>query len=77
MFSGGFSIWHWLIVLLIVVLIFGTRRLRSAGSDLGSAVKNFRQAMHEGEAEADKDKERLQAPDPRSADKTESHNTHG
>jgi sec-independent protein translocase protein TatA len=49
---GSFSIWHWLIVLAIVVLVFGTKRLRSAGSDLGSAVKNFKSSMSEGEAEA-------------------------
>ena len=50
---GSLSIWHWLIVLAIVVVIFGTRKLRNAGGDLGAAVKNFRQAMREGEAEAD------------------------
>ncbi|MBL6749347.1 MAG: Sec-independent protein translocase subunit TatA [Nevskia sp.] len=49
---GSFSIWHWLIVLLIVVVVFGTKKLRNAGSDLGSAVKNFKSAMREGEAEA-------------------------
>lgn len=49
---GSFSIWHWLILLAIVVMVFGTRRLRSAGSDLGAAVKNFKDAMKEGEAEA-------------------------
>jgi sec-independent protein translocase protein TatA len=48
---GSFSIWHWLIVLLIVVVVFGTKKLRNAGSDLGSAVKNFKSAMREGEAE--------------------------
>lgn len=48
---GSFSIWHWLIVLAIVVLVFGTKRLRGAGSDLGSAVKNFKSAMSQGEAE--------------------------
>lgn len=52
---GSLSIWHWLIVLGIVVLVFGTRKLRNAGGDLGAAVKNFKSAMHEGEAEADKD----------------------
>lgn len=49
---GSFSIWHWLIVLGIVVLVFGTRKLRGAGSDIGAAVKNFKTAMNEGEAEA-------------------------
>ena len=42
---GSFSIWHWLIVLLVVVLIFGTKKLRNVGSDVGSAVKNFKDAM--------------------------------
>ncbi|BCK88638.1 Sec-independent protein translocase protein TatA [Sideroxyarcus emersonii] len=42
---GSFSIWHWLIVLLAVVLIFGTRKLRSVGSDLGGAVKGFKDGM--------------------------------
>lgn len=51
---GSFSIWHWLIVLVIVVLIFGTKKLRNAGSDVGGAVKNFKQAMKEGESDADK-----------------------
>lgn len=51
---GGLSIWHWLIVLAIVVLIFGTKKLRNVGSDLGAAVKNFRTSMKEGEAEEDK-----------------------
>jgi sec-independent protein translocase protein TatA len=44
---GSFSIWHWLIVLLIVLLVFGTKKLRNMGSDLGGAVKNFKEAMNE------------------------------
>ena len=44
---GSFSIWHWLIVLLVVVLIFGTNKLRNIGSDVGGAVKNFKDAMKE------------------------------
>lgn len=47
---GSFSIWHWLIVLLVVVLIFGTRKLRNIGGDLGGAVKNFKEAMSEEKA---------------------------
>jgi sec-independent protein translocase protein TatA len=47
---GGFSIWHWLVVLLIVVLIFGTKRLGSTGKDLGNAVKEFKKAMREDES---------------------------
>ena len=44
---GSFSIWHWLIVLLVVVVIFGTKKLRNIGSDLGGAVKGL-QGRHEG-----------------------------
>lgn len=42
---GSLSIWHWLIVLLVVVLIFGTKKLRNIGSDLGGAVKDFKEGM--------------------------------
>jgi sec-independent protein translocase protein TatA len=42
---GSFSIWHWLIVLLVVVLIFGTKKLRNLGTDLGGAVKGFKDGM--------------------------------
>lgn len=44
---GGLSIWHWLIVLVIVLVIFGTKKLRNIGSDLGGAVKNFKEAVKE------------------------------
>lgn len=50
---GSFSIWHWLIVLLIVVMVFGTKKLRSLGGDLGGAVKGFKDGMKEGGAAAD------------------------
>ena len=54
---GSFSIWHWLIVLLVIVLIFGTKKLRNIGSDLGGAVKGFKEGMkaggESGEAQAD------------------------
>lgn len=50
---GGLSIWHWLIVLLIVALVFGTKKLRNIGNDLGSAVKGFKDGMKDGEAPAD------------------------
>ena len=46
---GSFSIWHWLIVLVIVLLIFGTKKLRNMGSDLGGAVKGFKDGMKGGE----------------------------
>ncbi len=45
---GSFSIWHWLIVLLIVVMIFGTKKLKNIGSDLGGAVKGFKDGMKDG-----------------------------
>lgn len=49
---GSFSIWHWLVVLVIVVLIFGTSKLKNMGKDLGGAVKGFKEGMKEAEAEA-------------------------
>lgn len=49
---GSFSIWHWLIVLVIVMLVFGTKKLRNIGSDLGGAVKGFKDGMKEGTADA-------------------------
>ncbi|MGA8147917.1 MAG: Sec-independent protein translocase subunit TatA [Gallionellaceae bacterium] len=48
---GSMSIWHWLIVLLVVLLIFGTKKLRNIGSDLGGAVKGFKEGMKSEEAE--------------------------
>lgn len=49
---GSFSIWHWLIVLVIILLIFGTKKLRNVGQDLGGAVKGFKEGLKEGEAAA-------------------------
>lgn len=45
---GSFSIWHWVVVLLIVVLVFGTKKLRNVGKDLGGAVHDFKQGLNEG-----------------------------
>lgn len=45
---GSFSIWHWLIVLLVVVLIFGTKKLTNIGKDLGGAVKGFKDGIKDG-----------------------------
>jgi sec-independent protein translocase protein TatA len=45
---GSFSIWHWLIVLVIVMLVFGTKKLRNIGEDLGGAVRGFKEGMREG-----------------------------
>ena len=49
---GGLSIWHWLIVLVVVVLIFGTKKLRNVGQDLGGAVKGFKEGMKTSETDA-------------------------
>ena len=48
---GSFSIWHWLIVLLIVVMVFGTKKLKNIGSDLGGAVKGFKDGMKDGSSD--------------------------
>ncbi|MCP1659979.1 Sec-independent protein translocase subunit TatA [Neisseria perflava] len=45
---GSFSLWHWIIVLIIVVLVFGTKKLRNVGKDLGGAVHDFKQGLNEG-----------------------------
>lgn len=59
---GGISLWQLLIILVIVVVIFGTKRLGSIGSDLGGAVKGFRKAMNDAEKEDD-DPAKLDKPD--------------
>jgi sec-independent protein translocase protein tatA/E homolog len=46
---GSFSIWHWLILAVIVVMIFGTTKLKNAGKDLGSALRDFKKSLHEDE----------------------------
>jgi sec-independent protein translocase protein TatA len=46
---GSFSIWHWLIVLVIVLVVFGTKKLKNVGSDLGAAVKGFKDGMKSGD----------------------------
>ncbi len=59
---GSFSIWHWLIVLVIVMLVFGTKKLRNVGQDLGGAVKGFKEGMKEADAAADaSDKQKIAA----------------
>jgi sec-independent protein translocase protein TatA len=61
---GSFSVWHWIIVLVIVLLVFGTKKLRNIGSDLGGAVKGFKDGMKtpEGTEESqDKAKEQIQS----------------
>ena len=50
---GTFSIWHWLVVLLVVVLVFGSKKLKQAGPDLGDAIRGFRESMRFGEKKDD------------------------
>jgi len=47
---GSFSLWHWVVVLAVVLLIFGTKRLRGAGRDLGEAIKGFKKGMSDADA---------------------------
>ncbi len=67
---GSFSIWHWLIVLLIVVMVFGTKKLKNIGSDLGGAVKGFKDGMKDGGASPDENKPAAQVEQGQSAQKT-------
>ncbi|MEO7385597.1 MAG: twin-arginine translocase TatA/TatE family subunit [Gammaproteobacteria bacterium] len=60
---GGLHIWHLLIILLICVVIFGTKRLKDIGGDLGGAVKGFRKAMSDSENESDSPPPQLGRPD--------------
>lgn len=61
---GGISIWQLLIILVVVLVIFGTKRLRSLGTDLGASIKGFREAMKDGEnKEAEETQQRLEQND--------------
>ncbi len=71
---GSFSIWHWLVVLVIVALVFGTKKLRNVGEDVGAAVKSFRKGIQDGD-DADKPSE-LKADPPPSTVSTESDKDH-
>lgn len=51
---GSFSIWHWLVVLVIVVLVFGTKKLRNVGRDLGGAVHDFKEGLEKGQQDGEK-----------------------
>ncbi len=46
---GSFSIWHWLVVLLVIILVFGTSKLKNIGKDLGGAIKGFKEGIKEGD----------------------------
>jgi sec-independent protein translocase protein TatA len=67
---GSFSIWHWLIVLAIVVMVFGTKKLRNLGSDLGGAVKGFKDGMKDGGSSAQAADEASKAPAAQVANQT-------
>ena len=62
---GSFSIWHWLIVLVIIVLVFGTKKLPSLGADLGKAIRGFKKGM------SDEEREKLEADKLEAAQKDE------
>ena len=61
---GSWSIWHWLVVLVVVALIFGTKKLRNVGEDVGAAVKSFRKGLQDGN---DKSEPQLKADPPAEA----------
>jgi sec-independent protein translocase protein TatA len=66
---GGLSIWHWLIVLLVVIVVFGTKKLKNVGSDLGAAVKGFKDGMKDGQAAPEEPQQRVtQAADANTVD---------
>ena len=61
---GSFSVWHWVIVLLIVVLVFGTSKLKNLGRDLGSGIKGFKEGLKEGQEDEAKKSPMRQLPKP-------------
>ena len=61
---GFGSIWHWLVVLLIVVLIFGTKRLKSVAGDLGGAVKGFKKGMEDDDKPSEDSQKRIESDEP-------------
>jgi sec-independent protein translocase protein TatA len=62
---GGFSIWHWLVVLLVIILVFGTSKLKNIGKDLGGAIKGFKEGMTEGgNAQAANGGQKVEPPKP-------------
>lgn len=56
---GSFSVWHWLVVLAIVMMVFGTKKLRTVGQDLGGAIKGFKEGMKEGTEAAKQVEEKI------------------
>jgi sec-independent protein translocase protein TatA len=70
---GSFSIWHWLIVLLVVILVFGTKKLRNIGSDLGGAVKGFKEGVREDNGPVKQVEQNGQNTDSEAKNKTNTH----
>lgn len=70
---GSFSIWHWLIVLLVVILVFGTKKLRNIGSDLGGAVKGFKEGVREDNGPVKQVEQNGQSTDSEAKNKTNTH----
>jgi sec-independent protein translocase protein TatA len=64
---GGFSIWHWIIVLVVVLVIFGTKKLRNVGGDLGGAVRDFKKALNEGESQPKLEADKIETDQAKSA----------
>jgi len=73
---GGISIWQLLIVLVIIILLFGTKKLRSLGGDLGSAIKSFKQSVREGEDTVNDDDASISHSDDSVKNKTSEKDTH-
>jgi len=73
---GGISIWQLLIVLVIIILLFGTKKLRSLGGDLGSAIKSFKQSVREGEDTVNNDDASINHSDDSTQSKTTEKVTH-
>lgn len=57
---GSFSIWHWLVVLLVIILVFGTAKLKNMGKDLGGAIKGFKEGMKEAGEETDAEAKKVE-----------------
>lgn len=68
---GGISIWSLLLILVIVLLLFGTKKLRNVGGDLGGAIKGFKDAVKEGESAEDKDKSQAQIQENKEEEQTQ------
>jgi len=70
---GGMNIWQLLIILVIVVLLFGTKKLKGIGTDLGSAIKGFKKAMSDDEVEKNKELDAIKSADSEALKATEAH----